>query len=143
MDKCIMCGAEVFKYIGYVTDGKIFVCDRCAESHSLTRIMTRVENSGCDSNLKSCYAAPIEAGLVNQTDSPNTEEKPHVELDKSILDEANSIEGADNELFHDIENMSEEDFLAKYSSNPCALNAWWEAHVNASTDTAHSGESGE
>lgn len=69
MNKCIMCGAEVFKDIGYVTDGKIFVCDRCAESHSLTRIMTRIENSGCESNLKSCYSAPIENGLVNQTES--------------------------------------------------------------------------
>ena len=67
MNKCIMCGAEVFKDIGYVTDGKIFVCDRCAESHSLTRIITRIENSGCDSNLKSCYSASINTGLVDQT----------------------------------------------------------------------------
>ena len=71
MNKCIMCGAEVFKYVGYITDGKINVCRDCSESNSLSTIMTRISNADMDTNLSDEYEEPYEgtdASLVDQTD---------------------------------------------------------------------------
>lgn len=81
MNTCIMCDKEAASYPGYVTDGIITVCNSCAAANSLARIVTRIENMGFDSNIKSVFSEPIvvELGLVNQTDE-------HVELDKSVLD---------------------------------------------------------
>lgn len=127
MATCIVCGKEVHIDDGYATDGKIFVCRYCAETETLRTITVYINNAGVESALVYKREAPIElaveSGLVNQTD-----EKPHVELDKSVLDEAMSIADADNAIFSDIENMSEEDFVSKYATNPQALNAWMDAH---------------
>lgn len=79
MANCIMCGKSADNYPGYITDGVIAVCNNCAASNSLTRIMTRIENLGLSANLKSVFSPLIEVGLVNQTDE-------HVELDKGKLD---------------------------------------------------------
>lgn len=70
MSKCIMCGCEVHSDIGYVTDGKICICAACEETHSLSRIITRITNSGVDSNLVEIFSKPIESenSLVDQTD---------------------------------------------------------------------------
>lgn len=70
MDTCLMCGKKVAQYPGYVTEGTICICNECADANSLTRIMTRIENLGINSVLKSVFSMPIEtdAGLVNQTE---------------------------------------------------------------------------
>lgn len=122
MKACIMCGKEVHADDGYVTDGKIFVCRKCAEINSLRTITVRISNTCAESNIHYVWEAPVEAesSLVNQTDSP------HVELDKSVLD-GSSIHKA--EIFSDIENLSEEDFLSKYCDDPYALDAWYDNHV--------------
>ena len=58
---CIMCGNEVHADVGYVTDGKVYICDDCAESNSLPLIMTRIHNSGVESNLVSVWTPAVEA----------------------------------------------------------------------------------
>lgn len=123
MNTCIVCGKEVHIDDGYATDGKIFVCRKCAEIHTLRTVTVHISNADVESNLVYKREAPIEmateSGLVDQTDK-----KPNVELDKSLIDEAMSIAATDNEIFSDIKNMSEEDFVSKYCDNPQALNAW-------------------
>lgn len=114
MANCIMCGKPTDNYPGYVTDGVITVCNDCASSNSLMRIVTRIENSGLSANLKSVFSPLIEGSLVNQTDE-------HVELDKDKLD-------AKRELESDIENMSQDDFYSKYADNPAALDMWHDYH---------------
>lgn len=134
MSTCIVCGKEVHIDDGYATDGKIFVCRHCAETETLRTVTVHISNAGVESALVYKREAPIEmageSGLVNQTD-----EKPHVELDKSVLDEAMSIANTDSEIFSDIENMSEEDFVSKYATNPQALNAWMDAHSGESEES--------
>lgn len=87
MNTCIVCGKEVYGDDGYATDGKIFICRKCAEIQTLRTITVYIGNSGIDSNLEYVREAPIEmeSGLVDQTIHP------HVELDKSILDDAMAI----------------------------------------------------
>lgn len=143
MANCIMCRKQVHSYPGYVTDGIVAVCNECAASNSLARIMTRIENSELEVNLKSVFSMPVtvEASLVDQTnesvavndnhdiDSEQREKYPEsgmdqnnrVELDKSKLD-------AVAELTSDIENMSQEDFYSKYADNVGALNAYHDAN---------------
>lgn len=64
MNKCIMCKREVHSDIGYVTDGKIYICAACEETHSLSRILTRITNSGVDSNLVEVFSQPIESEII-------------------------------------------------------------------------------
>lgn len=94
MNTCIVCGKEVHGDDGYATDGKIFVCRKCAEIQTLRTITVHIGNSGVDSNLVYKREAPIEmeSGLVNQTDEVesslvNQTASPHVELDKAYIDE--------------------------------------------------------
>lgn len=81
MVTCIMCRKQVNSYPGYVTDGIVSVCNVCAASNSLARIMTRIENLEIEANLKSVFAEMVDAdySLVDQTNG-------RVELDKSKLD---------------------------------------------------------
>lgn len=115
MADCIMCGKPVNNYPGYVMDGVIAVCNDCASSNSLTRIMTRIGNRGLSANLKSVFSPLIEVGLVDQTNE-------RVELDKNKLDAKR------DELGEDIDNMSQDDFYAKYADNPAALDMWHDYH---------------
>lgn len=158
MAKCIMCGKPVDNYPGYVTDGVIHVCNDCASSNSLMRVMTRIENLGLSANLKSMFSPLIEVGLVDQTGE-------RVELDKNKLDAKRELNekygmgvhaymnkdkyqpGSDYmngvkaylesglvnqnkecEIESDIENMSQEDFYSKYADNQAALNLWHDYH---------------
>lgn len=97
MNTCIVCGKEVHGDDGYATDGKIFVCRKCAEIQTLRTITVHIGNSGIDSNLVYKREAPIEmteSGLVNQTDEAesslvNQTASHHVELDKTYIDERN------------------------------------------------------
>lgn len=106
MDKCVMCGREIWESATYVTDGKIAVCDKCAAANSLMRVVTRVENRGYDANIKSVYVRPVvaEYSLVDQN------------KDGTIADES--------EIADDIENLSQEDFYSKYADDPAALEAF-------------------
>lgn len=66
--KCIMCDSDIHLDSGYVTDGKVNICRDCAESNSLTRIITRIENLEVDANLSFNWEAPIDqTSLVDQT----------------------------------------------------------------------------
>lgn len=110
MNTCIMCGKGAFADDGYVTDGKIFVCRKCAEITSFRDITVRISNSGVDSNILYVREAPIEADTNSETGyysadgSPVTSDdlaeheaptsslvdqtaSPHVELDKAYIDE--------------------------------------------------------
>lgn len=99
--KCIMCGKGVSSFPGYVTDGIVYVCDKCAASNSLMRVVTRIENDADKSNLVSVFSEPIEVSGYDQTEI---------------------------ELAHDIDNMSHDDFFSKYVANPSALSAY--IHAN-------------
>lgn len=58
--KCIMCDNDIHLDSGYVSDGKINICRDCAESNSLIRIITRIENLEADANLSLNWEAPID-----------------------------------------------------------------------------------
>lgn len=108
---CIMCGKPVDNYPGYITDGVIAVCNNCASSNSLMRVMTRIENSGKTANLKSVFTPLIEISLVNQTDGER------VELDKNKLDakrELNKKYGMAFNAYTDEELEDIEAYEAKY-----------------------------
>lgn len=132
MNTCIVCGKEVHIDDGYATDGKIFVCRKCAEIHTLRTITVHISNADVESNLVYKREAPIEmateSGLVDQTD-----EKPSVELDKSVLDNLPKAELVleeeyEGEIEADIENMSEDDFMSKYCNDGYAIGKWHEAN---------------
>lgn len=116
MDKCIMCGKEVFSYPGYITDGKIVVCGECAGINSLTRIVTRISNMGIDANLVNVFSDVIDV----------TADSGESGYDQTTDD--NSVETDGNQLFDDIMNMSQDDFYSKYADNPDALNAYHDAN---------------
>lgn len=138
MNTCIMCNKEVHADDGYVTDGKIFVCRKCAEINSLRTITVRIANMCVDTDIQYVWEAPIEveSGLVDQTGSSR------VELGNPVLDDAMAIMAGDfpkaelipaeeynEELFNDIDVLSEEDFRSKYSNDPYAIDAWYDNHV--------------
>lgn len=155
MATCIVCGKKVHIDDGYATDGKIFVCRHCAETETLRTVTVHISNAGVESVLVYKREAPIEmaaeSGLVNQTD-----EKPHVELDKSYIDERDGSpipNGCskdcpyypydtcghyygelhecmleEEEIEADIENMSPEDFISKYADNPTAIAEYMDKH---------------
>lgn len=155
MSTCIVCGKEVHIDDGYATDGKIFVCRHCAETETLRTVTVHISNAGVESALVYKREAPIdmaaESGLVNQTD-----DKPHVELDKSYIDERDGSpipNGCskdcpyypydtcghyygelhecmleEEEIEADIENMSPEDFISKYADNPTAIAEYMDKH---------------
>lgn len=111
MANCIMCGKTVNNYPGYITDGVISVCNECAASNSLMRIMTRIQNSGKPANLKGVFSPLIEVGLVNQTNGER------VELDKGKLDakrELNEKYGMAVNAYTDKELEDVEAYNSKY-----------------------------
>ena len=130
MNTCTICGKDVHTDDGYATDGKIFVCRKCAEVNSFRDITVRIANACIDSNIKYVREAPIEveSGLVDQTN-----EKPNVELDeeesKIPKAELYPAEEYETEIDADIENMSEEDFMSKYCDDGYAVGKWYDAHV--------------
>lgn len=89
MNKCVMCGKAVNAYPGYVTDGKVFVCDECAASNSLIRVVTRIENVGLSANLKSVFsdAVVVEGSLVDQTSEPDARKS---DANTSLVDQTSN-----------------------------------------------------
>lgn len=62
---CLYCGKETFLDIGFVTDGKVSVCNICATKHSLFDFATNLENLKIDSPIKRMFSESI---ISNQSD---------------------------------------------------------------------------
>lgn len=115
INKCIFCGNDLASYKGYITDGKMGVCNMCAGRYTLARVMTRLSLHNIDTCLKQVFESPIDItssfGLNVQTDDVE-DESPEVV----------------DEIAVDIENMSHDDFFSKYADNPQALQWFLDAN---------------
>ena len=112
---CIFCNAELYSDSVYVTDDEMCVCSMCASRHSLYEVAIYCANNNVPSNVFLHRPSVIDYGLNVQTDEAD-EPGLNVQTD----DRAKTEE----ELAHDIDNMSHEDFFSKYADNPDALRAY-------------------
>ena len=146
MKKCLFCEKELTSDMGYITDGKISVCMLCAGRYTLNEAFLRVTSNGVDSNIQRVFVSAFESGLTGQTDVTDesgltgqtdvTDEsgltgQTDAAVDYSDTDSYKGMPEPDDDtptVEEDIENLSEEDFMSKYTDDPSAIDAYMEAH---------------
>ncbi len=145
MKKCLFCEKELTSDMGYITDGKIDVCMLCAGRYTLNEVYLRVASYDVDSNIQRVFTPAFEAnenGLTGQTDTVETDVPTYTRSDgfiaevpasviagvTSVIAGVDSITDSECELVDDIENLSEEDFMSKYTDNPSAIDSYMEFH---------------
>ena len=134
MKKCLFCEKELTSDMGYITDGKISVCMLCAGRYTLNEAFLRVTSNGVDSNIQRVFVSAFESGLTGQTDVTDESGltgQTDAAVDYSDTDSYKGMPEPDDDtptVEEDIENLSEEDFMSKYTDDPSAIDAYMEAH---------------
>lgn len=65
---CMYCGNETFFDIGFVTDGKVSVCNNCATKHTLFEFATDLENMKIESSVKRMFSESLTFEWSDQSD---------------------------------------------------------------------------
>lgn len=126
MNECLFCEKELTSDIGYITDGKIKVCMLCAGRYTLNDVFLATIADGINTNIERIYVPAFEYtdnGLTGQTNF-------------SDLATYEDIAKPDT-LFDDIVNLSEKDFMSKYTDDTRAIDTYMRYyHIGIYADKA-------
>lgn len=121
ISKCIFCGNDLASYDGYVTDGKMGVCNLCAGRYTISHLMTRLKLHKIDSTLKKVFTPPVDVTASFATPEYGSADNASLNVQTEPATIADEI---GDEIANDIMEMSYDDFYSKYADNVAALNAY-------------------